>query len=271
MDWRVTARSGQPHVKLFREERERPVWLLVDVGPSMRFGTRVAFKSVVAARAAALLGWAAADKGDRVGGLIFDELRCFQRQPAVSTRGVLPLLNALVDLTAAAATGKDSAAPRAAFQIPSTEESESCRLPHASQGSSLPDAAAHIAPQIRPGSLVFLISDFVGLDEHNSAWLARLGRGSEVVMIQVFDPLETQAPPPGLYPATDGERRGVLDTTAATLRSGWHRRFAGHSATLETLCRRHHAHLIRLGTHEPLAETLGLGLGPRRLRAGEGR
>ena len=65
MDWRVTARAAQPHVKLFREERERPVWLLVDMGPRMRFGTRIAFKSVIAAHAAALLAWAAVDQGDR--------------------------------------------------------------------------------------------------------------------------------------------------------------------------------------------------------------
>ena len=67
MDWRVTARVGIPHVKLFREERERPVWLLVDQGAAMRFGTRVAFKSVIAAQAAALLGWAAVDRADRAG------------------------------------------------------------------------------------------------------------------------------------------------------------------------------------------------------------
>ncbi len=71
IDWRVTARTGQPHTKLFREERERPVLLLVDLGASMRFGTRVAFKSVLAARAAALLGWAAVGHGDRVGGVVF--------------------------------------------------------------------------------------------------------------------------------------------------------------------------------------------------------
>jgi uncharacterized protein (DUF58 family) len=86
MDWRVTARAGTPHVKLFREERERPVWLLVDQGPSMRFGTRVAFKSVVAARVAALLGWAAVDRGDRVGGLVFDESRHLERRPAARGR-----------------------------------------------------------------------------------------------------------------------------------------------------------------------------------------
>jgi hypothetical protein len=62
MDWRVTARCARPCVKLFRDERERPLWLLVDQGVGMRFATRVAFKSVIAARAAALLGWAAVDR-----------------------------------------------------------------------------------------------------------------------------------------------------------------------------------------------------------------
>jgi len=273
MDWRVTARSGHPHVKLFREERERPVWLLVDIGASMRFGTRVAFKSVVAARAAALLGWAAADKGDRVGGLIFDEARCFQRQPAVSTRGVLPLLNALVDLTAAAEVPArdDRGMPHAAFELPESQDPESCRIADSLQGSSLPAAARHIAPQIRPGSLVFLLSDFAGLNEDNAAWLAQLGRSSEVVLIQVYDPLEAAAPPPGLYPATDGVRRGVLDTAAAPLREGWHRRFAEHTAMLETLSQRYRAHLVRLCTDQPIAETLSLGLGPRRLHGGAGR
>ncbi len=95
MDWRVTARAGRPHVKLFREERERPLWLLVDQGPAMRFGTRVAFKSVIAAQAAALLSWAAVDRGDRVGGLIFDEQGRFEQKPAARTHGLLPLLQAL--------------------------------------------------------------------------------------------------------------------------------------------------------------------------------
>ena len=55
MDWRVTARTGEPHTKVYREERERPVLFLVDQGASMMFGTQVAFKSVIAARIAALL------------------------------------------------------------------------------------------------------------------------------------------------------------------------------------------------------------------------
>lgn len=95
MDWRVTARSGCAHVKVYRDERERPLWLLVDQGAPMRFGTRVAFKSVIAARAAALLGWAGVEHGDRVGGLVFDEQWRSEHRPASRQRGLLPLLHAL--------------------------------------------------------------------------------------------------------------------------------------------------------------------------------
>jgi uncharacterized protein (DUF58 family) len=133
MDWRVTARTGKAHVKRYREERERPVWLLVDLGPSMRFGTRTAFKSVIAARAAALLAWAASEQGDRTGGLIFDETRHFEHRPAPRTRGLLPLLNAL-------------------SQQP---------LPGEDGGhAEFTTAALQLARLVRPGSLAFLLSDF---------------------------------------------------------------------------------------------------------------
>src|SRR5262245_26271451 len=71
MDWRVTARTGRPHIKVYQEERERPVVFLVDFSASMYFGTRIAFKSVVAARLAALLAWTVNQQGDRVGGLLY--------------------------------------------------------------------------------------------------------------------------------------------------------------------------------------------------------
>ena len=75
MEWRVTARTGRPHVKLYQEERERPVIILADFSPSMYFGTRLAFKSVVAARLAALLAWTVVKQGDRVGGLLFSAFK----------------------------------------------------------------------------------------------------------------------------------------------------------------------------------------------------
>ncbi|MEJ2590904.1 MAG: DUF58 domain-containing protein [Candidatus Thiodiazotropha sp.] len=244
MDWRVTARAGRPHVKLYREERERPVWLLVDIGPSMRFGTRVAFKSVLAARAAALLAWASADQGDRVGGLVFDETRHFEMRPMARTRGLLPLLNAL-------------------SQDP---------IPGEDGGyASVAAAAQHLARLVRPGSLVVLLSDFAGLTPADGAWMARLGCGSELLLVHIYDPLEVAAPPADRYPVTDGERHGVLDTAVAGLREGWHRRFSQHNALLQDLSRQHRMHLIGLRTDQSLSETLGQALRPRRSGVGARR
>jgi uncharacterized protein (DUF58 family) len=72
LDWRVTARTGKPHTKLFREERERAVLAWVDMRPTMFFATRGAFKSVIAARAAALIAWSTNQQGDRLGSLVFN-------------------------------------------------------------------------------------------------------------------------------------------------------------------------------------------------------
>lgn len=235
MDWRVTARSGRPHVKLFREERERPVWLVVDLGESMRFGSRVAFKSVVAARAAAVLAWAAVEQGDRVGGRVFDAHCSCTRVPASGDRGVLPLLGALA--------GTAGAAPAAG---------------HAGIGA----AARELPALVRPGSLVVLISDFAGIGADDDAWLGRLARTSEVLLLFVYDALEAEPPPPGLYPASDGRQRGVLDTAVAGLCAAWRGRHLRRLETLSTLARRHRLHLLTLATDQAVGATLAAGLQP---------
>ena len=242
MDWRVTARSGTPHVKLFREERERPVWLVVDQGPGMRFGTRVAFKSVIAAQAAALLGWAASDNGDRVGGMVFDGHRVVQHRPTAGKRGLLPLLQALANPPAADDAG-------AALFVDTL--------------------ARQFAPAIRSGSLVFLVSDFRGLEAENLTWMARLARTNELVLVHVFDQLEAAAPPPDRYAVVDGDRRAVIDTASTWLRESWSERFAQHRGNLVNLCQRYRAHLVELRTDQPVADTLRNGLRPRR-QAGPG-
>jgi len=238
MDWRVTARAGTPHVKLFREERERPVWLLVDQGPSMRFGTRVAFKSVIAARVAALLGWAAVDRGDRVGGLVFDEARHLERRPAARSAGLLPLLERL-----------------AAPAEPAMETGG---------WTSLAAAASHLAALVRPGSLIALVSDFADLDEPDGAWIARLAASSELLLVLVHDPIEASAPPAGRYPVLMGGRRAILDLTGVGARTRYQAAFERRLALLERLARRHGAHWLRLSTVDPVGPALALALGTRR-------
>jgi len=99
MDWRVTARTGKPHTKVYREERERPTFFLVDYNPSMFFGSKVAFKSVIAAKTAAILAWAAAREGNRVGGLVFSGNLLRTTPLKASSHGVLPLLKSLANVS----------------------------------------------------------------------------------------------------------------------------------------------------------------------------
>lgn len=95
IDWKVTARSGKAHTKLFVEERERPVLLVVDFRAGMRFGTRGMYKSVLAARLAALLGWCAVASHDRVGGFVFTDDWHDEIRPTAGRRGLMSLFRAI--------------------------------------------------------------------------------------------------------------------------------------------------------------------------------
>ncbi len=211
IDWRVTARSGRPHTKLFREERERPVLLLVDQSRTMFFGSRNCCKSVMAAHIAALLAWAAFQHNDRVGGLIFgnDELAVVkpQRRP----RAVLELLRQ---------THRLNGQLHRALPAPAT---------------SLALALEELRRITRPGANIFLISDFARCNGEGRKHLHHLSRHSDLTAVRVFDPLERQLPPPGRYAITDGERRATLSTDAAATRSRYRERFEERSTALRQI------------------------------------
>lgn len=236
MDWRVTARTGRPHTKLFREERERPVLFLVDLGPNMAFGTRIAFKSVVAARAAALLAWAARDNGDRIGGIVFAGKQHRELRPAGRERGLLPFLKALVDMQP---TGI---------------------MPAETGNGHWVEILRRLTSIVRPGSLIFLLSDFRGLPQQAEQSFARLAAHNDVVSILIFDPVEAAAPPAGRYPLSDGQRFAVLDTGDPTVADAYRNRFASHRDAVRALCHRYGSHFLTLATSQPVPEALRRGL-----------
>src|SRR5690606_28940017 len=97
MDWRVMARTGKPHTKVFREERNRPVFVWLDLRAPMMFGTQRAFKAVRAAEAAALVAWGAIANGDRLGGLVFSDTEHEERRPRLGRRSALTLLQLVAE------------------------------------------------------------------------------------------------------------------------------------------------------------------------------
>src|SRR5690554_5148832 len=96
IDWRVTARTGTPHTKLFREERERPVFVVVDLSHSMQFGTQLLFKSVQACHLAAVVAWLTVARGDRIGAVIGSQAGHVEVKPQGRDHGAQQVIHQLV-------------------------------------------------------------------------------------------------------------------------------------------------------------------------------
>jgi uncharacterized protein (DUF58 family) len=181
MDWKVTARTNTPHLKVYREERERSVVLCVDKGPHMSFGTRGTFKNIQAARAAALIGWAASRLHDRVGGLAFgdDQIGLQHFRPMRSRQSLWRLLKALAE------------------PGPETARSVDC----------LAGALQRATSGLPTGSLVFVIADLNREPMSLEQVLGNLIQRHTVVLLPVDDPADWEIPDMGhvTFTGTDGE------------------------------------------------------------------
>ncbi|NOX76354.1 MAG: DUF58 domain-containing protein [Gammaproteobacteria bacterium] len=236
MDWRVTARTGRPHTKLYQEERERPVVLCVDLNPGMFFASRGALKSVVAARAASLIAWAAAAHGDRIGALLFNGDH-HELPPRGGKHGVLRLIHQLVA---------------------QSDPLENLQRPPHPQG--LNTALSRLRRVSRPGSLIFLLSDFYGIDDgadnETGKHLTRLRQHNDVIAIQLVDALELAPPPPARYGVGDGQHTGVLDTRSAIARKAYSDFFSQHHQALRDLMRSRAIPLLQVSTDADVASVL---------------
>ncbi|MBT8446979.1 MAG: DUF58 domain-containing protein, partial [Gammaproteobacteria bacterium] len=214
IDWRVTARTGDAHTKMFHEERERPVLLVVDQRPAMHFGSQHCFKSVLAAELAALLAWSALGSNERVGGLLLREHDHWEMRPRNSRRTVLAILSALAE-----------------EPVPGDNR--------AAEGDRFTELLRSARRVARPGSSIFLISDFDGATQTSAREeLFQLARHTEIVGIFCHDPLEELLPPPGRYSVTDGRRRIELDTGSGALRSRFHDEYRSHRDAINDLLQR---------------------------------
>jgi uncharacterized protein (DUF58 family) len=192
LDWRLTARSGRLHTKLFQEEREKRLLVVLDTNASMQFGTRCRFKSAQAARAAALAVWLGVASDMQVGLALFGDRSVLVR-PGAGARGALGVIQAL-----------GAAPPQPVRQA---------REP-------LSRALQRITRLARGGSQVVIISDGDSLDDDAAARLVALRRHAHVRILVVADALESELVPPGTYPLAwqDGVRSVALESRAARTR-----------------------------------------------------
>ena len=231
IDWRVTARTGKTHTKLYREERERPIFLMVDLRAPMFFATRGKYKSVLAARLASLLAWSAVHHGDRVGGVVFSEQVHHELKPQRGKSAALRLINQLV-------------------HHPAWSQQTMPLIDHEAGGRAL----LHLRRVARPGSLIFLLSDFRYMDQKAESQLLQLGRHNDVVMIFIHDVLEKSLPPAGRYRISNGRNELMVDTASKKRVQRYQQQFEQHSERLQQLSRQHKMYLLSCTTQDdPLA------------------
>ena len=242
IDWRVTARSTTAYTKLFREERERPVLVVVDLRASMHFATRGCFKSVNASRAASLLSWAAHHRGDRLGGLIFGDTTHRELKPKLGRQAALRFVHQLVD--------------HPDWQVRERHNGDDGE-------PQLTQAMAALRRVARPGSLIVILSDFLGFSRAAQSDLSNIARHNEVLALFINDPIERELPPPGRYRLVSGEAELAIDTYTNAARRDYANSFEQRKHALELFCRRYGIHLLPLSTEDDPVSTLQTALGKR--------
>jgi uncharacterized protein (DUF58 family) len=241
IDWKVTARTREPYVRVYTEEKDRTVWLLVDQRISMFFGSRWKMKSVVAAEAAAVAAWRVLSQGDRVGAIVFDDTDLQVIPPHRSEQRVAQILKKIVE---------KNHALNAKTEIKPGPE-------------MLNRALKRVASVARHDCLICLVGDGTGIDEDTRKYVTRLTEHNDVLSVFVYDPLEQSMPAAGRLVFSDGLSQVEFNTTDKALRAAYSSDFEQRVAKMKATSRRNAIPLLPVHTAAPVLEQVREDLGHR--------
>ena len=246
IDWKVTARTRTPYVRVYTEEKDRTVWLLVDQRVGMFFGSTKRMKSVVAAEVAALAAWRVLSVGDRVGALVFNDSDISVVPPHRSRERVMQILKQVVEKNHAL-------------------RADPGLKPDAGK---LNEALKQVSLLARHDCLVCLITDGDGLNPETRRYITRLAEHNDVLTAFIYDPLEKDLPAAGRLRFADGEGQMEADTSNRKLRTAFQNEFERRLEWMQSASRRFSIPLLPLHTSSPVSEqirdVLGHHLGTKR-------
>ncbi|CAN7145711.1 DUF58 domain-containing protein [Bosea sp. LjRoot9] len=244
IDWLATARLGSPHVRVYSEERDRPVLLLVDQRSTMFFGSRRAMKSVAAAEAAALAAWRVTSLGDRIGAVVFGEAGIVSVKPQARDHGVVRVLSEI-------------ARQNAALAHPSAQETTTGGL----------NGALRMAVRMATHDwLICLISDAAGEDDETTRLVTRLCAHNDVLAIFVHDPLEQELPDIGPATFSSGQAQIEVDASASALRERFSTDHTQWRDRLAQLSRSRAIPVLPISTARDVTDQLRELIGRRRVQ-----
>jgi len=242
IDWKVTARTGKTHTRVYTEERDRPTLLVVDQRLSMFFGSQRAMKSVVAAEVSALAAWAVMDKGDRVGAIVFNDAETVQIRPYRSRDRVMQILQAIA------------------------AQNQSLRLVQGTRANPamLNQALTQAVRAATHDHLVCLISDLNGANAETRQLMTRLSQHNDVIVAFIYDPLETALPKAGRLTLSDGEQQLAINSSKASLRDRYENQFQERLVKGKTILLKQDVPILQITTTEEVTTQLRRLLGGTR-------
>ena len=243
MDWRVTNRTGKPHVRVYTEERDRPVIAVVDQRIPMFFGSQRKMKSVVAAEVAAITAWRVLSVGDRFGAILFNDVETREIKPTRNERKVMAALGDLAKMN----------------------NQLSVNLPHSSNPAALAQALRQLERSVGHDYLVVLISDFYGWDARALKAIRSVSQHNDIVCAQVFDPLERDISKAQNLVVSDGRFQLQIEPGHQSLGEKFEASFENSMAHVQGELRRQGIPVIPVDTATPTGDQLREKLGGRRV------
>lgn len=240
IDWKVTARTRKMHSRVFTEERERPVLLVVDQRMSLFFGSRLKLKSVIAAEAAAIAAWRTLAVKDRIGAVIFGDTDHTVIRPHRSQATVMAILKTLANRNQALRADAPPAIP----------EQLNLALRQAR------DLATH-------DFLVVLITDAHGANGETRQLATEISQHNDVLVIFVYDPLEADFTAPDRAVVSDGHSQLEVSSRVSSIRQGFHDDFHSRLTQAKQFLLTRQVPLLMLDTQQDVVKQVSRQLGGR--------
>lgn len=232
IDWRVTARKEQPFTKLYAEERDREIYVLLDLSPQMVFGTRHELKSVAAAKIAALLGWMSLENKDRFGCVVYDGQENLFFKPQNNRANMMIMLKKISEATKQILHEKQEVSPVLQKSVQLLQQS------------------------IKSQAAVFIVSDFTDFSDDMQKSLAALAKKARVYALNVFDVLEEFPPKAGEYMAENKGERFIFESKSKHFQKEYKNYFKSKRLKIKEFCRRFGVRYVEVRTDIPLHRQL---------------
>lgn len=254
MDWKVTQRTGKPHIKVFTEERERNVFLAIDQRMTMFFGSSNKMKSVIAAELAALIAWQISDSGDRIGAVIYNDQQTKVIPAKRGKQHVVNLLSEVLKKNHELSIDKSLDKPMNASLKNTTNQQTDDSVSYNKMLATLSKVSSH-------NGLIILIGDGHGFNDKSTDYIKQLRQHNEVIACHIFDPLEQTLPKMSQMIVSDGVQQIQFSSENKQVQKNYEAEIARQLESYVKAAKKYRIPLIEIDTIAPVEQQLRKALG----------